>query len=445
MSRENRGLLINFGILLIVSLGFLLGYNMFYKAQDQKKYQTYFAESTGYKEASIDSSILSEKYEILNGKTIIGYHYIGGDYATGIPGTEGKKEFRLSVIVDSVGKVINVEVDYSEHTESFVEKVLPFLSSLNNTNIVNFLNVDDIGGASAYTMPVVHKVLTAVTKDVLNKEPNEMIPNDPYILVFGEYGSKVADPSFVASEVVISKEIIYSKDNQPIGVAYVGTGVEANIPYHDGPAKIDLLVGFDLSGNVIGTHMLTIEHTPSYAKKMDAQIAALVGTNLADLGFDIVAGATLSSTVVQTIINGIKSVYKAFDLYSLVGLEYETAADDETFTATSIVLEKKVLKDASDNIVGYVLVGSKGTNDIPYHDGEAALKIMVGMDASKVITGIYILENGHTVNYFKKNLDFLNGLTGVNINDYQTVDVVAGATVSLDVIKGILEAMKGVA
>ena len=95
--------------------------------------------------------------------------------------------------------------------------------------------------------------------------------------------------------------------------------------------------------------MLTIEHT---CKKMDAQIAALVGTNIADLGFDIVAGATLSSTVVQTIINGIKSVYKAFDLYSLVGLEYETAADDETFTATSIVLEKKVLKDASDNIVG---------------------------------------------------------------------------------------------
>ena len=99
--------------------------------------------------------------------------------------------------------------------ESFVEKVLPFLSSLNNTNIVNFLNVDDIGGASAYTMPVVHK-LTAVTKDVLNKEPNEMIPNDPYILVFGEYGSKVT----YCMRLLLVKKLFIERQST-IGVAYV--------------------------------------------------------------------------------------------------------------------------------------------------------------------------------------------------------------------------------
>ncbi|CCV65229.1 hypothetical protein, probable electron complex associated [Paracholeplasma brassicae] len=459
MSRENRGLLINFGILLVVSISFILGYGILYKNLDKKdalkEYQVYFSEATDFTEVSVDSTIISKKVEIKKGSDVIGYYFVGSEYAEGIPGHDGKDELRISVVIDKSGKFINIQTEYSEHTESFVSKLNTFYNNAKNQNIADFKNIDGEAGASAYSMPVVEKVLTEIAKN-LEITVKPMVPKDPYVLVFGDYERKELDNEFEADDVLLSRELIYNDLNQVIGIAYVGTGIANGIPYHDGPAKLDLLVGLSIDGKILGTTILEHEHTQSFVDKILPYFTNLVDVSID--GFetvDLVAGASeFTMPVVQSILAKVKERFEGFDVYAHVSNGYVTIEDDVTFVATDKVLEKKVLKDSEGIVTGYVYIGTDGITGIPGHDGKDYIKLAVGVDLTGNITGVYLIESAHTEGFVKRIIPYLNTLEGQAIASYKTtynngtteVDGFANASeYTKPVIISILNAIKGVA
>jgi transcriptional regulator of nitric oxide reductase len=449
MSRENRGLLINFGILLVVSISFILGYGILYKNLDKKdalkEYQVYFSEATDFTEVSVDSTIISKKVEIKKGSDVIGYYFVGSEYAEGIPGHDGKDELRISVVVDKSGKFINIQTEYSEHTENFVSKLNTFYNNAKNQNIADFKNIDGEAGASAYSMPVVDKVLTEIAKN-LEITVKPMVPKDPYVLVFGDYERKELDAEFVADDVLLSRELIYNDLNQVIGIAYVGTGIANGIPYHDGPAKLDLLVGLSIDGKILGTTILEHEHTQSFVDKILPYFTNLVDVSIDSFEtVDLVAGASeFTMPVVQSILAKVKERFEGFDSYEEIFGVYATKIEDPNFVATDKVTKKEIILNSLNQVVGYAYTAT-GTAQL--HDYDATLKrfnFIVGVDQNGVILGTMMLEHEHTASYVSNVIPYLDALAGVGINSYTDVDDVSGATMTLGVIKAALAEIKTV-
>ncbi|MDD2259802.1 MAG: FMN-binding protein [Acholeplasmataceae bacterium] len=70
---------------------------------------------------------------------------------------------------------------------------------------------------------------------------------------------------------------------------------------------------------------------------------------------------------------------------------------------------------------------------------------MVGIDTSGKIVGLQTLLSEHTSSYYDMHTPYFDNLSGVAIDSYETVDTISGATLSLNLIKQLLDAVKAVA
>lgn len=448
MSRENRGLLINFGILLVVSFLFLLGYGVVSKNEDLKQelktYQVYFSEATDFNVVDVDSTVISEKVEIIKDGEVIGYYFEASSYATGIPGHDGEAELKLQVVLDKNGVFKHIETLYSEHTPSFVEKLDNYYTNATSKKLADFRNIDGAAGASEYSQPAMNAILAEIAKS-LGITVNPMIPKDPYVLVFGNYARKEADTTFTPTEVLLSKEFVYNELNQVIGVAYVGTGKAVLHDYDETQRTFNLIVGLDLSGKFLGFAPFEHEHTPAYVSYLDPYFARLTEVNVADYaGVDAVVSPTAARTmsVVQPILAAIKAEFKPIASYGSVFGTYSQLVDDVDFEPTTTIVKRQLVLNSLNQVIGYAyfLTGTKALHD--YDETLKRFNFMLGVGLDGNILGTAILENEHTTSYVTNLLPYLESLKGVNVNSYTDVDDVAGATMTLSVIKAALAEVK---
>ena len=313
MSRENRNLIILAVSAVVLGLLFIVGLSTYNKEVAKQKtlkyYQSYISETKTYKSEKLDSGILQEKITLLDGDTEVGYVYVASDTATGIPLTQGESVLRLHVFVSKDSKIKGVVVDYSEHTPEYVEKLTPYFNNLKDADLIDYKKVDTVAGASAFTEPIVIKALDQVTKLVTGRDPNPAVEIDPYEEVFGEYESKEEDSAFTTTETLTKKEIIKDTEGNVIGFAYTATGTREGIPYHDGPARVTLLVGVKEDGTVLGVYKLKVEHTASYFSYHDPFFENLKGKNISEYEtVDTVAGATVSWGLIKELLDAVKGV-----------------------------------------------------------------------------------------------------------------------------------------
>ena len=73
------------------------------------------------------------------------------------------------------------------------------------------------------------------------------------------------------------------------------------------------------------------------------------------------------------------------------------------------------------------------------------LLYLLGVDAEGVILGVYTLESNHTPGFYWRHYPYFESLVGVNISTFDSVDTIAGATISLGLIQELLNAVKAVA
>ncbi|MDD4203600.1 MAG: FMN-binding protein [Acholeplasmataceae bacterium] len=147
---------------------------------------------------------------------------------------------------------------------------------------------------------------------------------------------------------------------------------------------IDLAVAVSLTGEVKGVKILASENTVGFWDQYNNPLSEKTGT-LAELsGVDVIAGVTQSGDLINTLIGAAKAF----------GIE----------------------------IIG----------------GE------VGVDAEGVILGVYTLESNHTPGFYWRLYPYFESLVGVNISTFDSVDTIAGATISLGLIQELLNAVKAV-
>ncbi|MDG0889377.1 hypothetical protein [Paracholeplasma manati] len=319
MTRENRILLINALSALLVGVIFLFAFSSLISNQEKQiklsYYQEFFATANKFESVSVNQTSLTEKVKIMKDNTVLGYLYVGSGTSTQIPGHGGSEdELRLHVFVKANREIAKIVVDYYEHTSTYVEGSLkPDLVRLQGSVIENYLSVDLVGGASAYSMPIVHNILSAISRDLTGSNPIVPNPVDPYAEIFGEYASKTEDDTFVPTDKVTKKEIIKDASDNILGYAYTLSSVRntgSNIDHHeDENWGLTLLVGVDTTNNIEGIYTLASDHTASFYGLHSTYFTALEGVAVSNYeSVDTVSGASFSRGHILELLEALQGV-----------------------------------------------------------------------------------------------------------------------------------------
>ena len=328
MNKENRLLLIFTGIFLVVGVvaSLLIGVYMNFRRDEKllRDYEYLFPTAEKVEVKKLKGDILTDSYKFVDDKgQNLGTVYLGGGTAEGIYyyalgnnedfDKNEKYKFIMEVIVNSKDEIENVRVKESEHTEDFVNIVENYFADLKGEKLLKYKFVDEIAGASDFTMPIVRNVLTAVVKAHLDKEPlpKPVITLDPHEEIFGEGTIYEEDESFVGTEEVTNKGLVKDEHGNTLGYAYTGT-VTTDIDVI-GKKKLSLLVGIDSEGKFAGVAVVLNEHTAGYYERYKDDLSNLIGSNPEDLNVDNISGSTGTGTGINDILNAVKAVIASED------------------------------------------------------------------------------------------------------------------------------------
>ncbi len=318
MKKENKWLII-YALIFLVA-GFLFSMIIHFYNEDVARrkiltqYEEYFADVKSFKWESLTDDDLEIKVTLYDkNKKEIGKAYIGSGIATGIPGHGDEQSvLRIQVIVDANKVIKGAFIDYSEHTPDFVAHVDSYFQSLSNTPLIDYKKVDEVAGASTFSMPIVRRILDKVTFLETGSEPNPKEDPDPYLDLFGPYDSIIEDAGFAPTELVIKKEIIKDEDGTILGFAYTATGFSDEVlhgQYHNEVESITLLVGIGIDGKVKGVITLESNHTPGFYGKYEEKLQALSGVDKDDLNVDLDTDASISGRLINRLLNAVKGVH----------------------------------------------------------------------------------------------------------------------------------------
>lgn len=319
MTRENRNLILNTLGALLVGIVFLFAFNSLIANQTKQQalsyYQEAFPTANKFETVTVNQTGIVEKVKILKDNVVLGYLYVGYGVTTSIPGHGGSQdELRLHVFVKANREIISIVVDFSEHTESFVDNYLkPDLARLKGAIVEQYLSVDLVGGASAYSMPIVHNILSAISRDLTGANPVVPNPIDPYAELFENYASKSDDTTFTATAVVTKKEVIKDSSDAILGHVYTLTSTKNTadiIPFHDDENwNLTLLVGVDTEGKITGIYTVSSDHTGSYYGLHAPYFTALEGVAVSNYeSVDTIAGASFSRTHILELLDALQGV-----------------------------------------------------------------------------------------------------------------------------------------
>jgi Na+-translocating ferredoxin:NAD+ oxidoreductase subunit G len=258
-------------------------------------------------------------------------------------------------------------------------------------------------------------------------------------------------------------EVLEVKDGgQTVGYIYKGRLTNSY-------GVIDQLVGIKKNGEITGIQFLNLDQTPSMKPAIETNALVFKGLNANDINltnlvvfssnanvYDTAAGSSFGSTTMRTILRDAINQFKnagpvVVDPYQDIFGAYATKENDASFTATDKVTKREIIKDASNNVIGYAytLTSIKntgtGSNLTEYiKDQDWNLSLLVGVNASNQFLGIEILSSQHTKTFIEMHLPYFESLKGVSVATYNSVDTISGASASLAHIQELLNALQGV-
>lgn len=318
MTRENRNLIINALSAVLLGVVFLFGYSTVMdlqtKNQNVSMLKTVFTTANSYEVVKENQTELTSKWLVKQGSTTIGYYYEGEGTAIITPmDPTTPMKLVIQVFVRSDKQVINVSVKYSEHTENYINDYLkPDLARIKNVQIQDYLSIDLAGGASTFSMPIVHNILAAVSRDLTGANPNPAVTVDPIEEIFGEYGTATVDSTFVATDKVIKKEIVKNATDVVIGYAYTLSSTRntgSNVDHHeDENWKLTLMVGVDLAGKIVSVYTVESDHTSSFYGSHQTYFTSIEGLDAKTIPVDTVTGASFSRSHINELLDALKGV-----------------------------------------------------------------------------------------------------------------------------------------
>ncbi len=247
---------------------------------------------------------------------------------------------------------------------------------------------------------------------------------------------------------IISKVIGKNEDGQTIGYIY-----EAYSSNKFGYMRI--VVSVDSSGTILGAYFIEINQSLNVSGTKD-NLALYVGASIDELepSGDLSSGATYSLDTVQAMLadiavahaNTVVAPELPYDAW--FGMHY-TMEVDNTFVPTNLVLSKHIVKDASNQVVGYFFhMSGEGVYD-GFEGHIGTIHVYTGLSTDGTILGIDLPkeEFGHTTTsqFLGKNVTYVHSIVGSNIQSFSgDEDLAAGASNSRTLIDSLLTALGGV-
>ena len=268
--------------------------------------------------------------------------------------------------------------------------------------------------------------------------------------------SKVEGVSFVGT----TYEVLEVKKGEEV-VGFLIKGKSTN-SYSEGNF-IDILLGFDLKGNIVGVEFLELSQTANLIQVVKDNSEYYKNKNISAIDFGILltqgkttydakSGASFGSTTMRKIIHDAIKTYETLEIgdkYSDMFGSGAVATADSTFQATANVTKKEAVK-INDAVVGYAYTvtskrSSSDVNGFYYGTVEWNLTLLVGLDTEGKIKGIVIEDSDHTKGFINDHLAYFDVLEGKELATFDTVEnTVTGATFSKKHIEDLLQALKGV-
>ena len=237
-------------------------------------------------------------------------------------------------------------------------------------------------------------------------------------------------------EVLINTDLFeatlaYDKDGDTIAVMYISS--ETN-------SYGDVTIGYsvDTSGKILQAMFLEYDQTASLKGITEENLNLFIGLNLGDVPStsDLTSGATASyQSIVSSFSKG-KDHFETLSLapadpFSVLAVGYAYKDKDMTFTPTDHVINKEIIYNENNDILGhvYTLFGSG-----PYQDGgdDKDIQFYVAVDGNNIILGVLVLDEEYDHSggvFFTRIQQYINSFKGQSIQTLSyDVDWVSGAT-----------------
>ncbi len=406
-------------------------------------YLEYFEDLVDVEEKEVDGKYVYEVLEVLDGNNkIIGYLFKGKD-------TNSFGLIDIVVAVDKDGALIGAKILQTENTNGIYTLHVNddnSLKAIKGNSVSNFEGVEDQAGAS-----VTGGSLNAILREIRQLGPEYIAGVEaeatPIEKMFGDGAFLEEDQDFEATEFVVKKDFVKDADGEIIGYAYTATGLsEEDIPGHNQPEPITILVAIDTTGKVKGVVTVEIEHTPGFYARHEEALDALKDIDPEDL--EVVSegsGATISGDLINKLFNAIKEAIIQDNKTPYEKMFGEVTVEvDDTFEATELVVKKEIVKDAEGNVVGYAYTAT-GLSDkeIPGHGQAESITLLVGIDTTGKVKGVITLESNHTPGFYAKYNDAIAALKDIDLDDLE-IDLDASASISHRLLERLLNAVKEV-
>lgn len=295
-----------------------------------------------------------------------------------------------------------------------------------------------IGGMNAITAPIIKRNL----EEAERKAYQEVLPQGQNFEAI-----KLDDVSGLPGTVTGA---VVGKDASAKVVGYIYTAYGTN--QH---GSLTIVVSVDANGKILGASILSINQTKGI-EDTKSNLQSFVGVQIGSTTpkGDIVSGVTNSLNTVKALLGDVSTAHGILadapaDPYVDAYGEGYSLADDETFTVKPNITSKKIVKDASNNVVGYVytLTGIGDYYDDynkETHSGKG-ITLEVLFDATYQVKNILVPEASyeHTPGFRSNIVSYVAKFVGKSPADFITTleDPVAGASWTGDLVNVLLNAL----
>lgn len=213
--------------------------------------------------------------------------------------------------------------------------------------------------------------------------------------------------------------LAYDEHDETIGVIYIAT--ETN-------QYGDIVLGYsvDTSGKILKANFIEYQHTASLKNITQDNLNLFIGLNLGDVpaSSDLISGATGSfNSLVDAFSKG-KDHFETLDIapsdpFSVLAENYSYKDVDTSFTSTENVIQKEIMYDENNEILGYIytLFGSG-----PYQDGgdDKDIQFYVSLDVNNQVLGVLVLDEEYDHSggvFFTRIVNYLNSFKGQTLQN----------------------------
>ncbi|VEU79669.1 hypothetical protein [Haploplasma axanthum] len=432
MTKENKWLLICSGILLVISIAFIVVYSFFVPTSSFDKM---IGEKV--KEVSVEYKDMPESIKAVDELfSFVGNKKLGKKYTATKNNQYGK--ITVYVAIDEKGQIIGIDGDVDQSIGAKLTK--QYLRTFKGSNInepkvngeftaptvtFSLSTVDELLSDIGYASGFIVDTETIYTKlfgdnyvlDDITIIPNESVKSKKAVLVNGEW---------VANVYLVEKTGVYNGDEE---------------------AKISFNVILDVDGTILGYEEVEYKHSGGTFKKkvldfFDELIAKKITVSeVVNYQTDI-TGATNSRNTLKALLVDLATfvetdVTKPLNKYEKVFGEGVIVSENDILNPTNSVKQHQSVTLDNAEVGSIYRLEKTGM----YTDGsEGKIELEVMIDLENKIVAINVIEYGHTGARFKeRTITFLNGLVENKtlVSAVNSQEDISGSTNSITLVKSM--------